>query len=54
LSPTNVDYLLAAGVYVAYRNNNPDAATVTAAQNDMEKNNIDASQMLAWTCPYDG
>jgi len=42
--------VLAAEVYVVFRSNEPDAATVTAAQNAMEENNIDVSQMLAWNC----
>jgi len=37
-----------AKVYMAYRSNQPDAAKVRDAENDLKKNNIYVSQLEDW------
>jgi len=40
--------LLAVTVYVWYRSRYPDAATVQDVQNELQENNINATQLVDW------
>jgi hypothetical protein len=45
---TTVDFLLAAKVYVDYRNPHPDVATVNQLMTDLQTNGKDVTQLLKW------
>lgn len=45
-SLTILDYLLAANVYVAYRNIQPETETVIKVQQELKKLNIDVNQLV--------
>ena len=48
LNLTIANFLLAAFVYVAYRSQKPDEATVNDVKKELQENNIDASKLAVW------
>ena len=48
LNPTPADYLLAVYVYVSYRSQRPDKATVKEVLKKLKDNNIDVSQLVEY------
>jgi hypothetical protein len=52
LSLTTVDYLLAAGVYVAYRSSRPNATTVNDVMTELQENDIDVNQLEEWPANF--
>jgi hypothetical protein len=39
-------------VYVSYRSNRPDEATVKDLMKDLQENNIDVSQLVEWPADH--
>jgi hypothetical protein len=48
LNPTPADYLLAVYVYVSYRSQHPDKATVKEVLKKLQDNNIDVSHLVEY------
>jgi hypothetical protein len=49
---TEADNLLAVYVYLAFRSNRPEVATMKDVLKDLQENNIDVSQLVDWATDH--